>query len=120
VADRVHPDDLAVPGQLNRPGDDRDVDGLAGPHPPAGVAGAGQQPATSRNDTSNEEAKREAAPSCATASFASRDPASVLICGIDRFTLLRTRSPATVPDNTFWGRTLPPSDGEAHGQTTDR
>jgi hypothetical protein len=42
VADGVDLDDLAVPGELDRPGDDGHADGLAGPHPPGGVGGVGE------------------------------------------------------------------------------
>ena len=42
MADGVDPDELAVPGQLHRPGHDGHVDGGAGPLPPARVAGAGE------------------------------------------------------------------------------
>ena len=42
VADRVHPDHLAVVGQLHRPGDDRDLDRLPGPGSPGPVGGAGE------------------------------------------------------------------------------
>ncbi len=42
VADRVDADDLAVPGELDRPGDDGDVDEGAGPHPAGPVGGPGE------------------------------------------------------------------------------
>lgn len=42
MADRVHPDDLAVLGQLDRPGHDGDVDRLAGPPAAARVRGPGE------------------------------------------------------------------------------
>src|SRR5215469_7743878 len=42
VPDRVDPDDLAVLGQLDRPGDDGDVDEGAGPHPAGPAGGAGE------------------------------------------------------------------------------
>jgi hypothetical protein len=42
VADGVEPDELAVLGQLHRSGDDRYVDGGAGPPPPGRVRRAGE------------------------------------------------------------------------------
>jgi Lysylphosphatidylglycerol synthase TM region len=42
VAERVDVDDLPVFGQLDRPGDDGYVDGLAGPSAPGGVVRAGE------------------------------------------------------------------------------
>ena len=42
MADRVHPDDLAVLGQLHRPGDDRDLDRLPGPAPAGAIRRAGE------------------------------------------------------------------------------
>ncbi len=42
MADRVHPNDLAVLGQLHRPGDDRHVDRLPRPASTGGVRRAGE------------------------------------------------------------------------------
>ena len=50
VADRVDADDLAVLGDLHRPGDDRHLDGLPGPAHPAAVIDAGEADGPARVD----------------------------------------------------------------------